>query len=178
MHTIVLIERYQPSSFFWPKLLKDKKITELSVEEILNKYQGFEGELIAFSSINENESGLKQTIEKCLEMRSSNNYLMLHVLSEAEVMSPSLRKQAFQVGYDVGVCEEEKTAYSSIFNEILFGHLDELITYKHQLNENFLFQNKSLAERYVCLHNELSAQGKDVEDYEAMTIYEIWKHTT
>ena len=45
MHSIILIERYLPFSIFWPNLLKDKKVTGLSVEEILSKYQGFEGEL-------------------------------------------------------------------------------------------------------------------------------------
>jgi len=33
-------------------------------------------------------------------------------------------------------------------------------------NENFLFSNKSLAEKYEGLRNELSAQRKEVEGYE------------
>ena len=87
-----------------------------------------------------------------------------------------VKEQALRVGYDVGVCEEGKTIYSSIFNEILFGNLDELIAYKDFLNEHLLFSDKFLAEKYVSLHNELSAQGKDVEDYEEMIVYEIWKY--
>lgn len=176
MHYLILIERHLPSSFFWPNLLKDKRIAELSVEEILNKYQGFEGELISFFYIQQNDPKLKKIIEDCLEIKGPNNYFMLHILSGLEVMPPLLKEQAVKVGYDVGVCEEEKTIYSSVFNEILFGHLDELVAYKGLLNENLLFPNKSLAEKYVNLHNELSAQGKGVEDYEKMIIYEIWKH--
>ncbi|MGC1879423.1 MAG: hypothetical protein WA347_06270 [Rhabdochlamydiaceae bacterium] len=176
MHNLILIERYLPSSFFWPNLLKDKRIAKMSVEEILNKYQGFEGDLIAFFSIKGNNSELKKIVDKCLEKKNSNNYFMLHVISGSEVMPLLLKEQAFLVGYDVGVCEEEKTIYSSIFNEILFGHLEELISYKDFLNENFLFPNRILAEKYVNLHTELSVQGKGVEDYEEMTIYEIWRH--
>ena len=79
------------------------------------------------------------------------------------------------MGYDVGVCDEEKTIFSSIFNEILFGNLDELISYKDLLNENLLFPDRSLAEKYVSLHDTLSEEGKGVEDYEKMIVYEIWK---
>ncbi|MGE5196682.1 MAG: hypothetical protein ACM3JI_05075 [Anaerolineae bacterium] len=51
-----------------------------------------------------------------------------------------------------------------------------MIAYKDLLNENLLFPDKATAERYVDLHNEMSAQGKNVEDYMEMIIYEIWKH--
>ena len=80
------------------------------------------------------------------------------------------------MGYDIGACDEEKTVYSSIFNEVLFGGYDSLIAYKGLLNENLLFPDKEIAERYVELHNEMSAQGKNVEDYMEMIIYEIWRH--
>ncbi|MEI6242310.1 MAG: hypothetical protein WCP39_02770 [Chlamydiota bacterium] len=176
MHELVLIERHLPSSLFWPNLIKDKRIVELSVEEVVNKYQGFEGDLILFYSIKGNEDKLTKMVEECLELKLLSNCLLLHVISAPEVMPSFLKEQAIQVGYDVGVCEEEKTIYSSIFNEILFGHLDELVSYKDLLNENLLFPDRSLAEKYVSLHNELSAQGKGVEDYEEMIIYEIWKH--
>ncbi len=177
MHALILIERYLPSSFFWPNLLRDKRIAELSVEEILNKYQGFEGELISFFFFNENKVNLKEIIDQYSAPKKLGNYLLLHVISGSEIMPSSLKEQAFMVGYDVGVCDKEKTIYSSIFNEVLFGHLEELIPYKELLNEHLLFPNKTLAEEYVNLHNALSAQGKSVEDYEPMTIYEIWKHT-
>lgn len=75
-----------------------------------------------------------------------------------------MKEKAFFVGYDVGVCVEEKTIYSSIFNKILFGHLEEQIAYKDRLNEHLLFSNRSLAGDYDKLHDALSAQGKSVED--------------
>ncbi len=177
MHNIILIKRYLPSSYFWPNLLKDKRIAELTVEEILNKYQGFEGELIAFLFCDSKPDKIvKKEINELSELKKLENCLLLHVISGNEVMLGFLKEEAFCVGYDVGVCEEEKTIYSSIFNEVLFGHLDELVVYKELLNEHLLFRDKNLAEKYVSLHNELSAQGKGVEDYEEMTIYEIRKH--
>ena len=101
---------------------------------------------------------------------------MLYVISDDEVVSSFLKEEVILVGYDVGVCEEDKSIYSSIYNEILFGIIDELIAYKDLLNENLLFPDKLLAEKYVSLHKELSALGKDVEDYEEMIIYQIWKY--
>ena len=71
MHNIVLIERYLPTSIFWSNLIKNKRVEELSVEEILNKYQGFEGELIAFFSVQESELNLNKTIHEYLEMKNS-----------------------------------------------------------------------------------------------------------
>ena len=93
-------------------------------------------------------------------------------------MPSFLKDQAIKLGYDIGACDEEVTIYSSIFHEIIFGHLEELVNYKDLLNENLLFPNRALAEKYVETHNEMSAQGKDVEDYMEMIIYEIWKHKT
>ena len=63
-----------------------------------------------------------------------------------------------------------------IFNEVLFGGYDELVNYKNLLNENLLVPDKAIAENYVDLHNQMSAQGKNVEDYMEMIIYAIWKH--
>lgn len=177
MYTLILIEKDSPSSICWPNLLRKKRVEELSVENIVNKYQGFEGELIyMYQSTGENESEIKNILAQYIEVGELKTCLLLHVISEPDKMPLFLKKQTFHMGYDVGVCEEEKTIYSSIYNEILFGMIDELIYYKRFLNENFLFSDRSRAEQYVCLHNEMSAQGKDVEDYEEMTIYEIWKH--
>ncbi len=152
----VIIKKYGPSSFCWPNLIRKKN--ELSVLQILDTYQGFEGELIDILPIKE-------------EIKNSNN--ILHVFS-GEFLPSFLNNPAIKVGYDVGVCEEE-TTYSSIFNEILFGKLKELTDFKDLLNENLLFPDKSIAEKYICLHNTLSALGIDVEDYQKLNIYEIWK---
>ena len=48
MYQAVLVEKYTSSSFCWHNLIKNKTIVQLSVEEILSKYQGFEGESISF----------------------------------------------------------------------------------------------------------------------------------
>src|SRR3990170_3546912 len=126
--------------------------------------------------VEENRQELEKFINQCLELKKLSSCLLLHVISGSEVMPSSLREQAVFVGYDIGACDEEKTIYSSIFNEVLFGGYDELIAYKDLLNEHLLFPDKATAERYVDLHNEMSAQGKNVEDYMEMIIYEIWKH--
>lgn len=84
-----------------------------------------------------------------------------------------MQEQASKLGYDVGVCVEN-AAYSSSFHEVIFGGLEELAAYKDFLNKHFLFQDRSLAENYVDLHDEFSKQGRCVEDWMEMTIYEIW----
>jgi hypothetical protein len=145
------------------------------VEQILNKYQGFEGESLSIIPIPKSTSDLNFLEILDVYKNTINNYLMLYVISDFDENYSYLNKEALKVGYDVGVCEEEGTIYSSIFNEVLFGHLEKLIAYKDFLNEHFLFPDRSLAEQYVRLHNELSIQGAGVEDYMEMVIYEIWK---
>ncbi len=174
MHAIILIERYLPDSFFWPNLLCNKKIDELTVEELLNKYRGFEGKIISFS-IFKNNNEIKELENYYLMNSESNNHILLHVVSDPDLMSLTLKSQLTLVGYDIGACDEE-TIYSSVFNEILFGGHDELVSYKYLLNENLLFPDKATADKYVNLHNQMSAQGKNVEDYMEMIVYEIWEH--
>jgi hypothetical protein len=174
MHKLILIEKYLPTSFFWSNLVKDKKIQGLSVEELLEKYQGFEGELVFYFQLNGNIELLEKNIGECLELKILGKCTLLHVIDAPNTMPPSLENQVTKLGYDVGVCDEKKTIYSSIFHEILFGHHEELVVYKEQLNENFLFETQCIANKYVKMHDELSAQGKSVEDYEKMTVYEIW----
>lgn len=176
MHDLVLIEKISLLSDCWPNLIRDKKILTLSVEEIINKYQGFEGELICIFKVEENGQELEKFTNQSLELKKLNNCLLLHVISGSDVMPSFSREQAVFMGYDIGACDEEKTIYSSIFNEVLFGGYDELIAYKDLLNKNLLFPDKAIAEKYVDLHNQMSAQGKNVEDYMEMIIYEIWEH--
>ena len=176
MHDLVLIEKFSQASDCWSNLVKDKKILDLSVEDVVNKYQGFEGDLVSIFNIEINRQELKRFIVECLELKKLSNCLLLHVISDSELMPYCFREQAVFVGYDIGACDEEKTIYSSIFNEVLFGGYNELTAYKNLLNENLLFPDRAVAERYVDLHNEISASGKDVEDYMEMTVYEVWKH--
>jgi len=178
IHRLALIER-DPSSYGSRQILIEKKrIPELSVQEVVNKYQGFQGEDVCFFEIDVSADEFKEKLEECLRIKELGVCFLLHVVSgpPSEAMSSLLKGQAIKLGYDVGICEEESTIYSSIFQEVLFGGIDELVMYKDSLNEDFLFQDKALAEKYVDLHNQMSAQGKDVEDYMEMIIYEIWKH--
>lgn len=175
MHMLILIERDPSSYATWPSLIQKKKIPGLSVQELVSKYQGFEGELVCFFEVKGNTPEFKKKLDEYLQMRKLGSCFLLHVISSPSEMPSFLENQAIKLGYDVGVCEEEATLYSSIFHEVIFGYFDELITYKDLLNENLLFPDRSLAERYVETHNELSAQGKDVEDYMEMIIYEVWK---
>ena len=178
MHRLVLIERDAPSYKSWPSLIKKKQISELSVEEVVRKYQGFEGDLVCFFEIQENSIEYKKALEEILEYNKLGNCFILNVVSDSDTVMDFLTNQVTKLGYDVGVCEEEKTIYSSIFHELIFGYFNELICYKEFLNENLLFSDKSVAEKYVGTHDELSAQGKGVEDYEKMTIYGVWKFNT
>lgn len=178
MYQIALIERYLHSCLFWQNLEKNNRMPGLSVEELLKKYQGFEGELIACSSVHENKDVIEEerAIYKLLKLRNSNDDHMLYISTPYfEGLPLLLKEKALRVGFDVGVFEDDKTIYSSIFNEILFGHLSELIVFKNLLNENLLFPDRQSAEEYVNFHNQLSIQGKGVEDYEEMKVYEILK---
>ena len=176
MHMLILVERDAPSYSTWPSLIQKKKISGLSVEEVVNKYQGFEGELVCFFEIKGNASEFKKKLDECLRMTNLGSCFLLHVISSPSEMPAFLKDQVIKLGYDVGICEEEATLYSSIFHEIIFGYFDELVAYKDILNKNLLFPDRATAEKYVDLHNELSAQGKGVEDYMKMIIYEVWKH--
>jgi hypothetical protein len=176
MHVIILIKKYSNSCFFWPNLIRKKRIAALSVEQIIDKYQGFEGDLVFLISNNENEFVLNEVFNEHLKIKNADNFLLLHLFSGNQTTPILLKEHAIPLGYDVGICEEAKTIYSSIFNEVLFGNINELIFYAGLLNDNFLFPNKSIAEKYISLHSRLSAEKKDVEDYEKMVIYEVWKH--
>lgn len=176
MHRLILLER-DPSSYgSWPSLIQKQRIPELSVQEVVSKYQGFEGELVCFFEVEESANDFKKMMDECLKLKELGSCFLLHVISSPSEMAVFLKDQAIKLGYDIGICEEESTIYSSVFHEILFGIVNELVAYKDCLNENFLLPDRSVAEKYVEVHNEMSAQGKDVEDYMEMTLYEVWKH--
>lgn len=175
MHKLFLIEKYSPCCSFWKNLIKGNKIEGMSVEEVIKKYQGFEGKLLTYFSLEKNEYLSKNELEECLEYQRVLNCIFLHLLSGNSKMTDFYQHTVF-MGYDVGICEDDETSvYSSIFNEVLFGNINELISYKEKLNENFLFQDRPRAEEYVDEHNKLSECGRDVEDYFEMNIYEVWK---
>jgi hypothetical protein len=173
MCKILLVKKYNPNNFFWQNLLNNIKIKELSLEQVLDKYKGFEGNLIAFFQENNKDLEIQENIKHCLKLKKSKDDCLLYVSKKNNKLLPP---KFILVGYDVGICEKEKTIFSSIFNEILFGFFIELIEYKNSLNENFLFSNKNIANNYLILHEKLSKEGKGVEDYEKMHIYAVWKY--
>lgn len=175
MHDMILIEKYSQKSPFWENLIRFNK-TSGSVEAAISQYNGFEGELLLYTDFS--PSNLNDFMKFYEEIQESTDSLLLHALTNSSQMPAFLKNKVDFIGYDVGVCDEEKTIYSSIFNEILFGNLPELINFNSALNENLLFQSRDLAEEYLNLHNELSKQNKGVEDYEELKIYEIWKQRT
>lgn len=68
MHKLILIEKHLPGGRFWPNLEKNKRFMELSVQEILNKYQGFEGGLISCFSIEGSNNKLNKYVDESLEL--------------------------------------------------------------------------------------------------------------
>lgn len=158
MSKIIVIRKYLPTDECWSYLLNRNTVLGLSVEQVIDRYQGFEGIEIALNHTN------PESIEK------------IHLLDVSSDELPVSRPDnAHFVGFDVGMCEEDVTIYSSIFNEVLFGYYEELSSFQNILNENFLFSDRASAEHYIKVHKELAAKGKDVEQGIQMTIYEIWK---
>jgi len=176
MIKIILVKRYDDSDLLWSNLVKTLKVPNFTVKEVLKKYQGFEGDFLNLFDLNDDSKANSEVISQSSKIKNENNCLMYFVISDFEQVSALIEKEAVKVGYDVGVCEEDATPYSSIFNEILFGNLNELIEYRKKLNEHFLFESYDIAVSYVDLHNELSLKGKGVEDYQSMQIYEMWKY--
>ena len=61
---------------------------------------------------------------------------------------------------------DELNIYSSIFNEILFGKVNELRYFKNKLNEHFLFSSYDNVKEYAFIHHHLLLKGVPVEDDE------------
>ncbi len=177
MTKLVILEKHSNSSYCWHNLEKKLKIPELSVEQVLNQYQGFEGDLVEMLSIKGNEEEQKEVIKKCKIFHSIQKHIVLFVVSSGNSLPKFLKDTTRFVGYDIGICEEDKTIYSSVFNEILFGNVPELICQQKNLNENWLFPKILSTEKYVALHEMLASRGEDVEDYEKLAIYEVWQYS-
>ncbi len=154
MHELVLIERSPSYYKTWPSL--EKTIPELSVETIVDKYQGFEGDLIDHFLVENDVADYKQKLDEFLRYKDLENCFLLHLISNQTLTPSQLQTQADSLGYDIGFCNGKNLAvYSSIFHEILFGHINELVTYKNLLNKELLFPSKEVAENYVRLHDEM-----------------------
>ena len=173
----MLLKPYSPLSYCWDNLIKKRTSEELSVEDVINLYQGFEGELIDILLIPEDEIEQNEIIEKLDSEITKKKLTTLLVLDTSDSFPKTFENSAKFVGYDVGICDEDTGFYSSIFNEILFGKITELTSIQKQLNNALLFNSLTLAEKYVMLHAQLAIDGKDVESYQPMSVYAIWKYS-
>lgn len=173
MRKFILVEKYTSSSFCWLNLVRKKNLTQNTIEEVIEKYQGFEGDSVTFFSINE----LNNNITKIKQGTNKENCFLLHISNNKIDKKKEQPENFIKIGYDFGVCEEEKTIYSSIFNEILFGSMNDLVSFIEVLNESLLFPNRVIAEKYANLHQKLLDEGDDVEA-EDMSIYEVWKYNS
>jgi hypothetical protein len=169
-YKLIEIEKYSQKTFFWENLFKHKKIENLSVEEVIENYMGFEGELISYSLISQEEL-ISESIVEYIKLPKQSILLLLVPTRDKASQIPHFIK----LGYDFGLCEGEQAIYSSIFHEVLFGNAHELISFKTVLNDNLLFPSQNLAIAYSNKHHELLLAGRDVEGEEEMKIYEIWK---
>jgi hypothetical protein len=167
---MILVEKFSQNSRFWKNLVRKNKISNLSVEEVVNKYHGFEGNRNFFVHF---ENDLHNEMNELIKEKKINKYYL--ITFENNIKNESNEKKNRFMGYDFGICEEDATVYSSIVNEILFGVVEELVSFRFQLNENFLFSDKKALNDYVDLHHKLLLEGRDIEHDENMNVYEIWK---
>lgn len=156
---------------------KNSKLEKLSF--LLNKYTGFEGEVLFYY-----ESNQLDLVEKILDEKkkyitnvNQENIVLLfcvEINNKNNLMSKFFG-DVFFVGYDYGIILNEDELYSSILHEILFGKLEELKGFKSQLNDNYLFSEYHTIEKYLKVHNRLLFEGKDVEIEDDMKVFEVWK---
>lgn len=176
MNKIILVKKYSPESICWQNLFRKKAIKELTVECIVSKYQGFEGDSVLFYTFVGSNSGFDLIVNKYKEsIKPLGDDLLICACLINSIRPDYLENNFTQVGFDFGVCEEDRTIYSSIFNEILFGCVTELVCYRDYLNEHLLFSNLNFAKNYAIDHHKLYLQGKDIEEDNDMNIFEIWK---
>lgn len=175
---LVMINKYDPSYPCWPYLMRRNRIVNQTVEKVIGKYAGFEGEVISSISLSENKEFLVSFIKDYSHFYESNKMLDLLIVSSEELKCPKELAEKFSfVGYDFGTDEDDYMC-SSIFNEILFGCEEKLIAFKDYLNEHFLFSNRSLVDEYALIHHQLSNKRANVEYEYGMAIFKIWKYKT
>ena len=171
----MLVQPYSLDSNCWSKLQKRCTDDHLSAEEVVNLYQGFEGELIDILPFPEDPSEQSKAIENLKSSNPSNHKNVILLFDETHPVSDEIKSDTRFVGYEVGICDQDNGFYSSIFNEILFGKIHSLISYKSKLNRHLLFEKNDIAEEYLKLHQTLADQGEDVESYYQMSIYAVHK---
>ncbi|MBU4510160.1 hypothetical protein KJ830_03825 [bacterium] len=156
---------------------KNSKKEHLS--ELFERYNGFEGECLYFFQT-DNEMKINENIDqakKKIKNIDASEYLLLLCIKiqEPEKIQQKIDIKSIKLGYDFGILVDQDELYSSILQEIIFGHEDELKIFKEKLNDNFLFSVYEEAIQYRKKHHQLAMEEKNVEIEDDMEIYKIYK---
>jgi hypothetical protein len=165
---ILQIRVYDEDSYVWPALCKRRHVETLTVAELIDRYRGFEGELVDVLTW----EGLVASLPQKLASDPDQRYLYLR--SESDPLPPWLESHFLSVGWDVGIVLDDEILYSSVFNEVLFGVEEELIEWNNRLNEHLLMPSANVAKLYMDLHHRMLTEGRDVEGEEDMRVFQVW----
>jgi hypothetical protein len=176
---ILVIEKIETFKFFIMHLRKQNSFSNLSVEQVLRRYAGFEGACLECIEGHLTQKILTTTCLKLINsLQMHKGILNLLYLGEPGKKVPQFIQSNFEfVGYEYGFFKDANSMYSSIFNEILFGDTLELINFNKKLNLSLLFEDLKIAEEYARLHEKLY-QKDDGPLYEEMRFFEVWKCTS
>jgi hypothetical protein len=174
---ILVIEKIEKFKFFIIHLRKQNTFSNLSVEQVLKKYDGFEGACLECIS---EKQGSKILDSICIKLlgslgRNKNNFILLYLGVPGKKIPTFINEHFYFAGYEYGFIKDEINTYSSIFNEILFGDISELISFNKRLNQALLFDDLKTATDYLHTHQKLSKEGKEVSYEKDMRLFEVWK---
>ncbi len=177
INAYIVVKKYDDTFPFWNKLIEKAYFLNLPIEQIIKEYCGFEGTCLKFlekENIFEKKLTLTEEYVEILNNKKKSTHILY--LNTQKNYPPNLFTHNFIfLGYEYGFFQDKFNYYSSIFHEILFGFIEELLDYKKFLNKSLLFHSYEVAEEYAKLHHTLLEEKKDVEIDQEMSIYEIWK---
>jgi hypothetical protein len=169
---LMFVEKYNKHCVFWDRLVqKDPR-----AEKTVRSYCGFEGMCSFAQKIETERSAENQLSSLRKQMGRSNTDRPVVVLRDIEETADSSFGAIDGViarGYDYGMVRDETNLYSSLFNEVLFGAIPQLLSFRNSLIDCLLFPNPKVAAQYATIHRDLLLQGSDVEVDDDMTIYEV-----
>ena len=90
---IILVEKQNSSDDCWAYLLRMNKVPGFTVEQVLKKYQGFEGKDKAYYQVYENDPEFNEKIDLFYESLYSKNDLFLYVSSTEDVYTMKLKNR-------------------------------------------------------------------------------------
>lgn len=154
----------------------------LTHEDIFRRYRGFDGEswperdhpefdtengLASLSSM----SAVQQYIDR-LDPHGECDLILVDSTVSADY-EPSDVGQKF-LGFDVGIFESESSHFSSILNEVIYGHEPEMRAFAALLNEALLFSTVDDARDLHALRERLLKRGADLEDCGVFHTYAVY----